>query len=380
MFGEQVVNRQRVGIITWHSDNNYGTILQAYALCRMVEYLGYLPSIINYIPPQEEHVWSVRRFLGACYHHIFKRGTFDYISDIQLKKFKAFRNRLNLTPLCDTAEKLQNLNRTFDAFICGSDQIWTPRYFNDKYYLSFVNDTNKMIAYAPSLGATGIEDEFRKEQMRKAILRFTHLSVREEKGAELIWEITGKEAKVVLDPTLLYTAEEWKKMLDLENAEKPLDRYLLCYILGDIRKYERHIRSVSKALNLPIFIVPTKRAHINMRGFHPFDAGPVEFVSAMQNASFVCTDSYHGLIFSLIFGNQFCCYERFFEQARDNQNNRIYDLLTKLNLMDRLYKPGNEDIWMDNIDYSKVWEKIEMLKKDSIDYLCETLKQAAGDT
>ena len=129
---------------------------------------------------------------------------------------------------------MQKLNNEFDAFVCGSDQIWAPSCFDDKYFLSFVEDTNTMVSYAPSIGLSSVEDSNIAMQMKELINRFKFLSVREEKGKELIKNLCNKEAQVVLDPTLLLSQHEWNELIKDHTLEKPLKEiieknYILCY-------------------------------------------------------------------------------------------------------------------------------------------------------
>lgn len=374
---------KKVGVMTWYHYDNYGSMLQAFALCKKIEQLGYDSMLVAYVPMAARPLkrkWTVERILCGILNRTVYRGNRFYISEMQKQRFLSFRSDLKTTSSCDTLEELQELNRALDVFVCGSDQIWSPLYFDENYFLSFVHDTQKMIAYAPSIGTMSIPEGEIREQMQKAIQRFRYLSVREEQGAYLIQELTGQKAEVVLDPTLLYSKEEWNEMFGSNGKSELPDQYILCYFLGNMQKYMRHIRFIVEQMKLPVYIIPTRTGQLRKQSFHLYDAGPIEFVSAIKGASFVCTDSFHGLAFSLIFEKQFCCYKRFAENAKNNQNSRIYNILTKLNLMERLYQPGEADIiWKDRIDYDSVTKRLEAMRKTSICYLNDALMRAVKE-
>ena len=363
--------------MTWYFYDNYGSMLQVFALTQAIKREGYAPFVVRYLPKAEKK-WTLRRIITGVHHRIIYCGQQPYISDNQKKKFSYFRSLLEYTPSCNTHEELSALNTIMDAFVCGSDQIWSPLSFDENYFLSFVEEPEKMIAYAPSIGVMKIENEFVQEQMRRQILRFKYLSVREEQGAELIHDLSGQTAKVVLDPTLLFTADEWNEMLELEKVSDLPSHYILCYFLGNNQEYMFHVQRIAQATKLPVVLIPTRRIwQLHLEGVQLYYAGPIEFAAAVKSASYVCTDSFHGLAFSVIFGKQFCCYERFAEGAKNNQNGRIYNLLLKLDLMDRLYRAERMEMWWDEIDYCPVWQKLAMLREDSAGYLREALAEAA---
>lgn len=128
--------------------------------------------------------------------------------------------RTSCTSCYKTYSELNDLNMEYDAFVCGSDQIWSPLCYDSKYFLDFVENTDKMIAYAPSIGSTKIDDSIIREKMFQHISRFKHLAVREQQGAELIKKLTGHDAKVVLDPTLLMDAAEWDEFASVNAVRE----------------------------------------------------------------------------------------------------------------------------------------------------------------
>ena len=139
-------------------------------------------------------VWNNRPYHSQERDVLFRDYLLDHITETQY---------------CASLPELKELNEIYDAFVCGSDQIWSLQWFEDPYFLPFVSDPNKKIAYAPSMGQTGFLREEKKLRFLELIRDFRHLSVREEQGAKLIRELTGKEVKVALDPTLLMNSRQW---------------------------------------------------------------------------------------------------------------------------------------------------------------------------
>ena len=170
----------KIAIMTWWHYRNFGTALQARALMEVIR-RDYFCDLINYIPNGK----MVTRFNGFfkdyAWRILKKLRKLTQITEIEReRKFQDFFNSFaSFTDKCETSSELYRLNDQYSAFVCGSDQIWTPLHFNPKYFLDFVQDENKLVAYAPSIGVDCIADKDIKIYMGKLISRFSHLSVRE---------------------------------------------------------------------------------------------------------------------------------------------------------------------------------------------------------
>jgi hypothetical protein len=270
------------------------------------------------------------------------------------------------------------LNEEYDAFVCGSDQIWAPTFFNEKYFLSFVENPNKRIAYAPSIGLTKIDDPYVKMRMAEHLKGFVSLSVREEQGAEIIKRISGKKAQVVLDPTLLLTSEEWDKLaspsLGMIDRNKP---YILCYFLGTDKSNRSHALEMSKKLGLPLKVIPVFQRDVRWGQKILTGIGPAEFLTLIKNAALVCTDSFHGTCFSILYQKPFLAYERFKSHDENNQNSRIHHILRLLGLDYRLVEDTNAPY--DNpfeCDYSDCNKRLEEKRTESVAFLSNAIKNA----
>lgn len=373
-----------VAIMTWYHYHNYGTVLQASSLYKIISNMGFETQLIQYHPVGnilEKNTLCV--FCEKAYNWVLKRlfGPKTYHSDDREKLFLGYlNNRITETISIKTEGDFIRLNDDFDAFVCGSDQIWSPLSFNDKYYLSFVKNSNKKVAYAPSMGVFEIGDLEVRKRIAGLLKGFEHLSVREKQGAKIIKELTGQDAKVVLDPTLLLTAAEWDDFADISSAQKLPQPYILCYYLGKPSRYRRCVKTMAKKWKLPVFEIPTVREHGRYAQF-PFEVGPSEFVSLIKNAAFVFTDSFHGMAFAANYKVPFAVFERFEQNDPRNQNSRIYSLIELLGLQERIVSVLDTERInkMFRLNYLDSYRRLETLRADSMEYLRQSLKEAVSN-
>ncbi len=372
---------KKVAIMTWYHYPNFGTALQVTASSYIIRKLGYQVDVIQYIPGGKlitlKNDTNIKYYLKKAYGKINRKNNREMIDEKRISAFKKFlKESITLTSECKVSSELFKLNDQYDAFVCGSDQIWAPSLFNSKYFLDFVRYTNKMVAYAPSIGLSLIQDENVKNRMKDSISRFKHLSIREEQGKKLIKEICNKDAALVLDPTLLLSPDEWDTMGAESHENKP---YILCYFLGNNIESWDHIKKLSERVNINVKVIPVFNEDLK-RGFDiAYGVGPAEFLSLIKNASFVCTDSFHGTAFSINYQKPFYTYERFSSKDGNNQNSRIYNILKLAGLEDRIIKSG--ECVSENplkCDFKEVKTRIEVAREKSITYLKESLKSATN--
>lgn len=368
---------KKVGLMTWFSYDNFGSLLQCRATMETVKKLGYEIELINYLPKNAYKKYGSYLDLSKkALKKVIKKLVIKAENknlNLNIKNMELFRNNLKKSTAVNTKSELFLLNNNYDAFICGSDQIWAPSCYDENYFLSFVKEDYKKIAYAPSIGLPVIENNYVKENMKNLISKFSHLSTREEQGAKIIENLTGKKAKVVLDPTLLLTREEWKKdMIHIEYSN-----YILAYFLGENEKYYLESQKIAKLLNKKLLIIPTNTKDLSKKECLLDDLGPSEFISLIDKADMVLTDSFHGTIFSINFHKPLVVFKRFIDNNL-SQNSRIYNILEKLDLKELIFDNNSENIikFNEKIDYSLVDEKLLNLKNDSLDYLKISLKEA----
>lgn len=375
--------KKRVAIMTWYKYYNYGTALQCTALYNTIKNLDYDVDVINYNPRKNRN-YSCDKIYSSVFRTVLSKAK-EIISPTNIpQERKALYNSFLLNNItetlpCRSYPELNDLNNVYDAFVCGSDQIWSPLVFDDKYFLSFVDISEKMIAYAPSMGNNKIDDEHLKSEITKNIRRFLNLSVRENEGRKLIKNLTGKSADIVLDPTLLLSGTDWDAFVSSQNEKKlPEKDYIICYFLGNPQKYSRYVARLSSKTGIPYYVIPVKRNQHKSSHKVPFEVGPEEFISLIKNAHYVCTDSFHGMAFSIIYNTPFTAFKRFSDNDINNQNSRLTDLLEILGLNDRLInvKTKYEFSEFDRCSFDKSNAILADLRNKSIDYLRHSLETA----
>lgn len=371
----------RVAIMTWFSYRNFGTALQATAMSLTVSKLGYQPVFISYDPePAQRAVRSerktlMRRALGKVRWLLSPHPVTAQERDVVFDRF--LKTNLVFTEAI-SANKLPDLSDEYTAFLCGSDQVWSPRCFDAHYYLDFVKDSQKKIAYAPSFGCDDIESVDIKYRIASLLGEFGSISVREESGAEIVQELTGVRPQVTLDPTLLLDADTWSGLSIPCSVGD--DSYCLFYFLGNHKGNRRAARRIAESTGLRVIEVPVFQNRQGRPGVLGPDVGPGEFISLVRNATLVCTDSFHGMVFSALFERPFIPFERFNPNDSASQNTRVYNFLSLLGLEEILLTRANLRDWQDytspQIDYENVGRRIEARRKDSMRYLRDALASA----
>lgn len=200
-----------------------------------------------------------------------------------------------------------------------------------------------------------------------------YLSVRETQGAELIKNITGREAMVVLDPTLLVDKHEWESKLSDDYGLKNKS-YIFCYLLTNNDKHYKAIAELSNKLNVEV-ITPTL---LNKHDETSKNVDFFGFLNLIRYANYVVTDSFHGVAFSLNFCKQFAVFKRFPDSYKETQNSRIYNIVNQFGLNDRLVTDSNdlESIMSNNINYEDIKIKLKKKREDSLQYLKNSLESA----
>ena len=362
----------------------YGAQLQSYALCKILLINSYnsgqvMFSKVNkkpniYSRAKNISILKIIRKLSSVLVIFFAanlKKRFTYFND--------FFNRICHSSTKYDKSNISNYVNNNDIFIVGSDQVWNPAWTEDSYFLNFVPDHNGKIAYAASIGTNSVSQTF-LEHVVPLINRFDFISVREESAKEILQPYVDKPIKVVLDPTLLLTRDEWDKIAVQPAVPQP---YIFVYLLGEKREHRRLIKKYAKTLGLKIVFLP----HVHFR-FNPadcffsdynlYDVGPREFVGLIKNAEMVITDSFHGCVFSIIYQKKFWALKRHKDSEKENMNSRLYTLFDSLGLQDRLIEDESTEYDAKSlnrqIDYSQVEAKLDALRKDSSDFLLNAIE------
>ena len=264
----------------------------------------------------------------------------------------------------------------YDAVIVGSDQLWLPsNVMADYYTLNWVPGNVKKIAYATSFGIGNIPQKY-KEMYRQYLTRIDYLSARETSGQEIISELTDRSVPLVNDPALLLDANGWDEVI----KDKPIinDKYIFCYFMGDNPEQREFVKRLAKEKGLKIVALLHLDQFIetdeHYADYNPWNISPDDFVNLVKYAEYVCTDSFHGTVFSIIYSRNFFTFKRFNKKASLSTNTRITSLLTRVGLMDRLVE--NLDKRPDNInDWIKIQECVSDFRNASGSWLIESINK-----
>jgi hypothetical protein len=370
-----------VGIITFHSIYNFGAVLQAYALRRVVAKLGYQSEIMDFQPTSMRcWLFSIsRRIVGLKRNWKVLARLNDHLG--LRRRFRLFfRKQMGLgrRPLATRFEDLSRWTPKYDVYLSGSDMIWNPCFLNAvykecgrAYYLDFVKEGHaRKVSYASSFGVTEIPDVHRVK-IASMLGRFHALSSREEIGCGFIQQLTGQPAEHVLDPTFLLTSSEYDEVAIIPSISGP---FVLIYPMEPSNLFCRLARKVVDLLKLPVVAVVPHNSNPDRFAFADkvvYDAGPAEFLGWMKAASFVCTNSFHGTCFSLI-------YRKSFLGVPDSGSNmRMWNLLQRFGLATRQMTRPEElhaaHPLLDPIDYASLEPRLQQSIEQSLDYLKRAL-------
>lgn len=341
---------KKIGIITLNGYYNYGNRLQNYALQKFVS---------NY--EKCKTIWTINS-KKDCLKNTIKSKLFFLKKYERLSNFVCFTNRY-IRPHYTTS--FNKAIKKYDKFIVGSDQVWNWTFseFNGKMLLDF-SDYDKSISYAASFGLDYISSDLKKTYA-DGLSSIKYLSVREDKGKDIIKELINRDdVEVLIDPTMLLTKQEWDKIAKKPKQLKKTKnkKYILNYFLGELSESRKaEIERIAKENNCFIINLLDKK--------DPFYVcGPSEFLYLEKNAFLICTDSFHSSVFAVLYNRPFVVFDR--EQSNmKNMNSRIETLITKFKLKNRKY--NNHNITKDNInhDYSDAYKILNIERKKSKNFL-----------
>lgn len=358
----------RVGIITFHNAINYGAVLQAYALNRIINEEWADAEIIDYLNPQIINTYKPFNYgKSITLKNILKAISYYPFLKVKNYKFRRFVNKeICISKPYRTNDALKQISNKYEKFISGSDQIWNFQNTNNDntYFLDFVNDKKKKYSYAASFGISEIPQKY-KNIYKSLLMGFEKISVRESQGAKIVYDLTNRKSCINLDPTFLITKEMWLQLCKTEIHEKNyIVLYLMEYSLGIIQFAEK----LSNELGLKIIYINSSLVN-RVNGKYVRTAGPKRFLKLIAESSYVVTNSFHGLAFSIIFNKNFFID---FQERKQNSNSRIEELLSLFKLEDRLIY--NSCSYKCDINYSNVNKILVMNRINSKNYLRDIIK------
>ena len=340
----------KIGIITITDNNNFGNRLQCYALYKVLKKKNY--NVMEIRNDNKSFVLQTKRFIRQAINIL------DIKSRKKRKKFRIFNKYIKRTQYVIDYNKPTEKEK-FDMYIVGSDQVWNPEY-NRLSNLDLLNFSTNAIknSYAASFGLSNLTSNY--SEKIKLLNDFKHISVREQSGMKIIDKfLNRKDVKIMLDPTLLLSKKEWHKLS--EKADCTIgSNYIFLYFLGKLNTETKNtINQFALKKQLKIVNILDKNSEY-------YESGPNEFVSLIENASIIFTDSFHASVFSFIFQKPFVIFER---NEIKNTYSRLENFLTMFSLKDRKFNGkfiSNENL---NVDYSKGYSILENKRNESIEYI-----------
>lgn len=353
--------QQNVGIVTLGGNFNYGNRLQLYATYTIYASLGLSAEAL--VPPCRSPKGSrlVRKAKNTVKHLLGRSIEVPPERLMPPERIEAFKAFSSLVPERLTSEaEIAKLQSQYDFFSVGSDQVWNPYYFDryeDWFFLQFARPEQR-IALAPSIGLDSLDD-LQRITLKDGVSGFSRLSIREERGAELIEGCSGMHAQVICDPSLVVSADHWR---DVSNGFlTPAEPYVFTYLLGGSSKDSKAVLSeVTHGGHIPV-VALTDRSH---EGEPP--AGPAEFIDFIDRANHVVTDSFHAAAFSCILGTPLTIVRR--SGTGYGMFSRLESLAHALGIEDKAYGTPGFDISLAG-NYDGVDERIIAQRNAFLSYL-----------
>lgn len=352
---KMIYENKRASIITFFNADNFGAVLQCYALQKAISKFGIKTNVAKFKDPAFKNSYKVL-YISKRPSKMIKYLRQAPSNFIRKQIFNKFRNQyFNMSSdLCG-----------FDYYICGSDQIWNMDItcgYNPMYFCGVDSDNKKAVrfSYAASIGKSKL-DEKEKEVFSDALNKLDYISVREDSAKEMIQCLTSKEIQVMPDPTLLLERSEWGEFLNRKNNGD----YILIYSICNSQKVFDFSEEISSKYSLPIIEIKLVADINKKKSSHKVidDIGPIEFINYINNAKYIVTDSFHGTVFSLIFNKEF------YSIVPLGLGSRVRYLLNRIGLTERLISSDEYSICTTKIDFAVVNEKLNEMRLEGENFL-----------
>lgn len=384
----------KVAIVSCYFQKNYGSALQALATQKILDEYGIENVTIRYDGlehqiKKQKYKYYARQLLNPE----IVLGKLGYIKAKIKKKFgksklsenmrlrdeaiKKFEKNFKLSPKVNSFTELAEFVSVYDAVLVGSDQLWLTSNLDADYYtLNWVPDGIKRISYATSFGVSSIPKKY-YTFAAKFLNKIDYLSVREETGKQIVRDVCGRDATVICDPTIMFSGEQWLQIQKKEPLYKK--KYIFCYFLGDNPDQRDFVKRLKNATGCDIVAI----LHLNVyvpsdeeyADYTPYAVDSADFINYIRNADYICTDSFHATVFSILNKKKFFTFRRFKANYVLQTNSRLDSLLEAVGLENRILN-GNADVhqWVNKeIDYTSVDEKLEKMRAVNREFLEKAL-------
>ena len=387
--------KKKVGLAVVTYKDNFGSALQTYATQKIVKQLGYDTEIFDISGISSKIMKNKILFFLL---RLFKPDEFKYVFEMAKSKFKKNKNNdyaknmeirhevykkfyadyLEFGSGVQSWDNLITESEKYSSVIVGSDQLWRPSNIAGRYFtLEFVPEHINKIAYSTSFGVS-ILPNHQKKHAERFLRRIEHISVREETGKQLVKELTDRDVPVVCDPTMLFNEEQWMEIQDNEPFKE--GDYILMYLLGDNKEHREYVKRLKEKTGYPVVGLLHGSVYIDedeeFVDNAPYNVGPGEFINLIRNAKFMCTDSFHGMIFSILNTTPFFAFRRYSDDSEFSTNDRIYTLLKRTGLNSRIIY-GTEDIEESlklDLDFENALNSIKTYRQNSLKFLRKALE------
>ena len=363
-------------ILTFFYSTNYGSKLQATALGKQLESMGYEVRFIKTfwdIPYLLKHPSLMYTRVQNLIHRketqdFFNSEEYEITPERQKRIDQYNKDYLKFVTVKKHAQWKEILKDN-PVFIAGSDIIWQPALgYPDKYFLDFAYYTGcKRISYASSVGAKKLPAKYRK-YYKKYLESFDAISVRENATIKLFKGIVNKKIVKVIDPTLLVDRKTWDEIGDQAKLPKTIkkDNYILCYFVMNDERYWEYVRKAAAEENAQIVVLPMHKQDESQPYTIITDGTPSEFIELIRNAKFVITDSFHASVFSFLYDKELYILRR----ARQDEDEKFNDLLTRYEMKERMVTDESAFTRKTEFSYEngkKVLEKERAFARDYLD-------------
>lgn len=381
-----------LGVCLKYTQNNYGSKLQALATVKLFEELAVDYEIIRY---NKKTLGFYLKSIPRFFNFVFLNDRYDEIQKkIEFKRHPQVKANVDVRNrafdsfdvyfkdhLSEIYKSYGNLKtecaQRYDKVITCSDQLWSPSALGSGFYnLMFVPQAVPKISWASSFGVSDIP-WYQKRRTKKYLSRIEHITMRENRGAEIVKELTDRDVPVLMDPVFVFDKDEWNALVPPEKAE--WDNYIFCYFLGDNSEHRKAANELAAKTGMKIVTLRHLDRYVaedeSFGDIAPYDVDPKRFLNILRNASYICTDSFHGTAFSIIFEKKFVVFDRYSDRSANSKNSRIESVCSILGLKNRRYA-GIEDItdrMLQEIDYISVTEAVVRYRQNTKRYLKESL-------
>lgn len=365
------MDKKTIGIVTFHTADNYGAVLQAYALQEYIKlHIGHYVEIINFNTSTHEKEHKLFEDAPDLFRKvIYGLFTIPHIYALRTRaiRFAEFRKSfldISTRRYFREIDFLEDIKH-YDYYITGSDQVFNPRVkYRKCYYLGFDKKGSKKIAYAPSFGISKFTDD-ESAFIKSMIKDFDKLSCRETVGANYLSKLTGQSVPTVCDPVFLLSKEEWEKVIVYPPKQEP---YIFVYDLLGGRSDIELARKVSESLGGLKIICATTRTRIRYKGIKVLrNLGPCELLGYIANSECVVTDSFHGTSLSYVMGKKVISYI-----ASKKSSSRILSLTESIGTQNQVVTKINEFSY-NTIQFIDYKPKLDKFTSDSKNFLQKSL-------